>query len=120
MQRNVTGFDVIFNITFGSHFEKLVLLLGSTPTGLGVSRAFLQVCKGKRTAAGFMASNHISQKGCERRIAMHAVMRLLAVFLATGGGGGFRAGENMNLQILARQNLCHVLKMSEQSMYGSQ
>ena len=39
----------------------------------------------------------------------------------TGGGGGiFRAGENMNLQILARQNLCHFLKMSEQMMYGSQ
>ena len=39
---------------------------------------------------------------------------------ARGGGGIFRAGENMNLQILARQNLCHVLTMSEQIMYGSQ
>ena len=36
------------------------------------------------------------------------------------GGGIFRAGENMNLQILARQNLCHFLKVSEQMMYGSQ
>ena len=33
-----------------------------------------------------------------------------------GGGGGFRAAENMNLQILARQNLCHFFKMSEQIM----
>ena len=39
----------------------------------------------------------------------------------TGGGGGiFHAGENMNLQILARRNLCHFLKMSEQIMYSSQ
>ena len=30
-----------------------------------------------------------------------------------GGGGVFRAGENMNLQILARQNLCHFLTMSK-------
>ena len=30
-----------------------------------------------------------------------------------GGGGGFGAGENTNLQILARRNLCHFLKMSE-------
>ena len=37
-----------------------------------------------------------------------------------GGAGIFRAGGNMNLQILARQNLCHFLKMSEQIMYGSQ
>ena len=36
------------------------------------------------------------------------------------GGGGFRAGENMNLQILAQQNVCHFLKMSKQIMYGSQ
>ena len=36
------------------------------------------------------------------------------------GGGGVCVGENMNLQILARQNLCHFLKMSEQIMYGSQ
>ena len=36
------------------------------------------------------------------------------------GGGGFGAGENMNLQILARQNLCPFLKMSEQIMYASQ
>ena len=36
------------------------------------------------------------------------------------GGGGFRAGGNMNLQILAQQNLCHFLKMSEQMIYGSQ
>ena len=35
-------------------------------------------------------------------------------------GGVFRAGENMNLQILAQQNLCHFLKMSEQIMYVSQ
>ena len=35
-------------------------------------------------------------------------------------GGGFRAGEIVNLQILALQNLCHFLKMSEQIMYGSQ
>ena len=38
----------------------------------------------------------------------------------TGAEGGFRAGENMNLQILARQNLCHFLTLSEQIMYGSQ
>ena len=37
----------------------------------------------------------------------------------TGGGWIFRAGENMNLQIQARQNLCHFLKMSEQIVYGS-
>ena len=37
-----------------------------------------------------------------------------------GGGGKFRAMKNMNLQILARQNLCHFLKVSEQIMYGSQ
>ena len=36
------------------------------------------------------------------------------------GGGIVRAGEYMNLQILARQNLCHFFKMSEQVMYGSQ
>ena len=30
--------------------------------------------------------------------------------LPGGGGGIFRAGENMNLQMLARQNLCHFLK----------
>ena len=34
--------------------------------------------------------------------------------------GIFRAGENMNLQILVRQNLRHFLKMSEQIMCGSQ
>ena len=28
----------------------------------------------------------------------------------TGGGGGIPCGGNMNLQILARQNLCHLLK----------
>ena len=37
-----------------------------------------------------------------------------------GGGEVFRAGGNRNLQILARQNLCHFLKMSEQITYGSQ
>ena len=36
------------------------------------------------------------------------------------GGGMFRAGENMNLQILEQQNLCHSLKMSEQIKWGSQ
>ena len=30
-----------------------------------------------------------------------------------GGGGVVRAGENMKIQILARQKLCHFLKMSE-------
>ena len=40
-------------------------------------------------------------------------------FLKTGGGGGFCVFENMNLQFLARQNLCHFLKMSEQKMCGS-
>ena len=39
---------------------------------------------------------------------------------AGGGGGIFRVGENMNLQILARQHPCHFLKMSEQMMCGSQ
>ena len=37
-----------------------------------------------------------------------------------GGGVMFRAGENVNLQILARQNLCHFVTMSEQITYGSQ
>ena len=34
------------------------------------------------------------------------------VALGGGGGGGgiFRSGGNMNLQILVRQNLCHLLK----------
>ena len=52
-----------------------------------------------------------------------------------GGGGGVvnglppksnssaelhgAAGEKMNLQILARQNLCHFLEMSEQIIYSS-
>ena len=38
------------------------------------------------------------------------------------GGGGLRVYKNMNLQILARQDLCYSLKMSEpyiQIMYGS-
>ena len=44
-----------------------------------------------------------------------------AGFNTTGGGGGiFRAGENMNLQILVRQNLCHFLNRSKQIMYDSQ
>ena len=34
-------------------------------------------------------------------------------------GGGFRAGENTDLQIPARQSLCHLLKLSEQIMLCS-
>ena len=41
-------------------------------------------------------------------------------FLLPGGGGILCAGENMNVQILVRQNLCHFLTMSEQIMYGAQ
>ena len=33
-------------------------------------------------------------------------------------GGVFRAGENVNLQILAQRNLCHFFKTSKQIMYG--
>ena len=37
-----------------------------------------------------------------------------------GEGGIFRALENMNYQILARQNPCNFLKMTDQIMSGSQ
>ena len=35
-------------------------------------------------------------------------------------GGDIPCWENMNLQILARENLCHFLTVSEQIMYGFQ
>ena len=61
--------------------------------------------------------NRILLKGCTET--KHGVDNG-RITITRGGGGAFRVGENMNLQILTRQNLCHFLKMSEQLMCGSQ
>ena len=79
------------------------------PLGAAVQRAVLRVC-------GQIFGAFLGQ-GLGQKPGLHEGEDAGAT---TGGGGGFRARGNMNLQILARQSLCHLLKMSEQIMYGSQ